>query len=91
MIAMPGNVYVCQDCLQKTFDTINNSGIVEFYYRGARENKNTVVFTDWYIMNNKKNESYNHVLNNYRFVQFKVKIKSSSTEVSIKDFIIKII
>ena len=26
MIAMPGNVYVCQDCLQKTFDTINNSG-----------------------------------------------------------------
>lgn len=27
MIAMPGNVYVCQDCLQKTFDTINNSGI----------------------------------------------------------------
>ena len=71
--------------------TINNSGIVEFYYRGARENKNTVVFTDWYIMNNKKNESYNHVLNNYRFVQFKVKIKSSSTEVSIKDFIIKII
>lgn len=71
--------------------TINNSGIVEFYYRGARENKNTVVFTDWYIMNNKKNESYNHVLNNYRFIQFKAKIKSSSTEVSIKDFIIKII
>ena len=27
MIAMPGNVYVCQDCLQKTFDTINNSGM----------------------------------------------------------------
>ena len=27
MIAMPGNVYVCQDCLQKIFDTINNSGM----------------------------------------------------------------
>lgn len=27
MISMPGNVYVCPDCLQKTFDTINNSGM----------------------------------------------------------------
>ena len=27
VIAMPENVYVCQDCLQKTFDTINNSGM----------------------------------------------------------------
>lgn len=27
MISMPGNLYVCPDCLQKTFDTINNSGM----------------------------------------------------------------
>ena len=27
MISMPGGLYVCPDCMQKTFDTINNSDI----------------------------------------------------------------
>lgn len=27
MISMPGNLYVCPDCMQKTFDSINNSNI----------------------------------------------------------------
>ena len=27
MIVMPNNIYVCQDCMQRTFDTINSSGI----------------------------------------------------------------
>lgn len=27
MISMPGNIYVCPDCMQKTFDSINNSNI----------------------------------------------------------------
>lgn len=27
MISMPGNMYVCPDCMQKTFDSINNSNI----------------------------------------------------------------
>ncbi len=27
MIAMPNNIYVCSDCMQRTFDSINNSGI----------------------------------------------------------------
>lgn len=26
MVMMPGNIYVCPDCMQKAFDTINNSG-----------------------------------------------------------------
>ena len=70
---------------------INERGKVDFYYRGARENKNTIVFTDWYKINSGDNEKYNHILNNYRFVQFRTNIKSQDTEVSIKDFVIKII
>lgn len=27
MINMPGNICICQDCMQKTFDSINSSGI----------------------------------------------------------------
>ena len=27
MIVMPNNIYVCQDCMQRTFDSINSSGI----------------------------------------------------------------
>jgi ATP-dependent Clp protease ATP-binding subunit ClpX len=27
MISMPGNVYICPDCMQKTLDTINKSGM----------------------------------------------------------------
>ena len=27
MISMPGGLYVCPDCMQKTFDTINNNDI----------------------------------------------------------------
>lgn len=27
MISMPGNIYICPDCMQKTFDSINNSGM----------------------------------------------------------------
>ncbi len=27
MISMPGNIYICPDCMQKTLDTINNSGV----------------------------------------------------------------
>lgn len=27
MISMPGNIYICPDCMQKTLDTINNSGM----------------------------------------------------------------
>lgn len=27
MISMPGNIYICPDCMQKTFDSINSSGI----------------------------------------------------------------
>lgn len=26
MISMPNNIYVCSDCMQRTFDSINNSG-----------------------------------------------------------------
>ena len=27
MISMPGNIYVCTDCMQRTLDTINGSGM----------------------------------------------------------------
>ena len=27
MISMPGGLYVCPDCMQKTFDAINNNDI----------------------------------------------------------------
>lgn len=27
MISMPNNIYICADCMQRTFDSINNSGI----------------------------------------------------------------
>lgn len=27
MIVMPNNIYICQDCMQRTFDSINSSGI----------------------------------------------------------------
>ena len=27
MIVMPGNMYICPDCMQKTFDSINKSGM----------------------------------------------------------------
>lgn len=27
MINMPGNIYICPDCMQKTFDSINSSGM----------------------------------------------------------------
>ena len=27
MISMPGNIYICPDCMHKTLDTINNSGV----------------------------------------------------------------
>ena len=27
MISMPGNIYICPDCMQKTFDSINSSGM----------------------------------------------------------------
>ena len=27
MINMPGNIYICADCMQKTFDSINSSGM----------------------------------------------------------------
>jgi ATP-dependent Clp protease ATP-binding subunit ClpX len=27
MIGMPNNIYICADCMQRTFDSINNSGI----------------------------------------------------------------
>lgn len=27
MINMPGNIYICSDCMQKTFDSINSSGM----------------------------------------------------------------
>ncbi len=27
MISMPNNIYICSDCMQKTMDSINNSGI----------------------------------------------------------------
>jgi ATP-dependent Clp protease ATP-binding subunit ClpX len=27
MISMPNNIYICPDCMQKTFDSINNSGM----------------------------------------------------------------
>ena len=26
MIKIPQNIYICQDCMQKTFDTMNHSG-----------------------------------------------------------------
>ena len=27
MVTMPGNISICSDCMQKTFDTINSQGI----------------------------------------------------------------
>ena len=27
MISMPNNIYICADCMQRTFDSLNNSGI----------------------------------------------------------------
>ncbi len=27
MISMPGNIYICPDCMQKTFDSINSNGM----------------------------------------------------------------
>lgn len=27
MISMPNNIYICADCMQRTFDSINNSGV----------------------------------------------------------------
>lgn len=30
MVMMPGNIYVCPDCMQKAFDTINSSGFNGF-------------------------------------------------------------
>ncbi len=27
MIVMPNNIYICQDCMQRTFDSINSNGI----------------------------------------------------------------
>lgn len=27
MIGMPGNIYICPDCMQKTFDSLNNGGM----------------------------------------------------------------
>ena len=27
MIVMPNNIYICQDCMQRTFDSINSSGM----------------------------------------------------------------
>lgn len=71
--------------------SINERGKAEFYYRGARENKNTVVFTDWYKINTGDDEKYNHVLDNYRLIQFKVNINSQDTEIAIKNFAIKIV
>lgn len=70
---------------------INTEAAVSFYYRGARENKNTTVFTDWYKMNSKDNESYNHVLNDYRFIQFKAELNSPDVEVKLSNFLIKVV
>lgn len=70
---------------------INTEATVAFYYRGARENKNTTVFTDWYRMNSKDNENYNHVLEDYRFVQFKAEINSPEAEIAMSNFLIKVV
>ena len=34
LIHMPGDVYICQDCMQKTFDSMNN-GSLRFLDIGA--------------------------------------------------------
>ena len=67
----------------------NKSNNIFFYYRGCRENKREFVFTDWYMFNKEKPE-YNHVLSNYRYIQFKIYINNPDATVSVKKFTMEV-
>ncbi len=71
-----------------TYNSNRDNNII-FYYRGCRENKREFVFTDWYIFNKEKPE-YNHVLKNYRYIQFKIYINNPDAIVSVENFIMEV-
>ena len=79
-----------EDILLKNIEyESNKSNNILFYYRGCRENKREFVFTDWYMFNKEKPE-YNHVLSNYRYIQFKIYINNPDATVSVKKFTMEV-
>ncbi len=53
MIAMPGNMYVCPDCMQKSFDAINSSNInYDDMFKNMGGDFNSFMFGDLGNMNN---------------------------------------
>lgn len=79
-----------EDILLKNIEyESNKSNNIFFYYRGCRENKREFVFTDWYMFNKEKPD-YNHVLSNYRYVQFKIYINNPDATVSVKKFTMEV-
>ena len=71
-----------------TYNSNRDNNII-FYYRGCRENKREFVFTDWYMFNKEKPE-YNHVLKNYRYIQFKIYINNPDAIVSVENFTMEV-
>lgn len=71
-----------------TYNSNRDNNII-FYYRGCRENKREFVFTDWYMFNKEKPE-YNHVLENYRYIQFKIYINNPDAIVSVENFTMEV-
>ncbi len=55
MIAMPGNLYVCPDCMQKSFDAINSSNInYDDMFKNMGGDINSFIFGDMSGLNNNK-------------------------------------
>ena len=44
MISMPNHIYICADCMQKTFDTLNSSGIPFGDYLNPSQMSNIPMF-----------------------------------------------
>ena len=62
MISMPGNIYVCTDCMQKTLDSINGSGMS---YDDMLKNMNIPNIPNMPNMNNLNGMMFGDFMDNY--------------------------
>lgn len=62
MISMPGNIYVCTDCMQKTLDSINGSGMS---YDDMLKNMNIPNMPNMPNMNNFNGMMFGDFMDNY--------------------------
>jgi hypothetical protein len=59
---------------------------VQYYIRGARENNDSIVFTDWKLYNPDSIDLEQIVLKDYHIFQFKIVLNSKDVTVRVKNF-----